>query len=279
MPGDFRNRDGDFGRAGKEAKESKSCHGMIEMNKVSLTLSHGQALRAVICCLSMVPQPRVFLRSFLLLLAMSVSAHAEDWELVDSGDPESLGDGISYVRKSVRAVGDSGFFSKKTIDLVFFEAQFFTLKVIDEGTASAPAHDGIAEAMQVNFCLAGCNGGFFHPDFRPLGLMIANGIRTHKLETSKLLSGLVIADADAGGLKLLRPAEFEDRPGIAALLQSGPFLVDQGAAVVGLSTQPSRQRTFLLWDGGAGKAGRWAMGVSSSPGGLSTLPCTPCVLQ
>ena len=218
----------------------------------------------MIRCFLMVPQLRVLLRSFLLLLATSVSAAAGDWELVDSGKPESLGDGISHVRKSVKAAEANGFFSRKTIDLVFFEAQFFTLKVIDEGTAAKTTHKGIAEAMQTNFCLAGCNGGFFHPDFRPLGLMIADGIRTQKLETSKLLSGLVIADADAGGLKLLRREEFQDRAGIDALLQSGPFLVDKGAVVAGLSTQPSRRRTFLLWDGGEGKTGRWAMGVCSS---------------
>ena len=216
----------------------------------------------------MLPQPRVFLRSFLLipamLLAGSVSAQPGDWDLVDSAAPESLGDGISYVRKSVRAAGDSGFFSKKTFDLVFFEARFFTLKVIDEGAAAAPVHEGIAEAMQANFCLAGCNGGFFHPDYRPLGLMVANGVRTHKIETSKLLSGMVVADADAGGLKLLRRAEFRDRKGISALLQAGPFLVDQGAAVTGLSSQPARRRTFLLWNGKAGNAGQWAMGVTSS---------------
>jgi hypothetical protein len=240
------------------------------MKVARLALSNGQALQAMIRYQLMVPQLRVLLRSFLLLLAMSlsgsflVSAQAGDWQLVDSAEPESLGDGISYVRKSVRATGDTGFFSRKTIDLVFFEAQYFTLKVIDEGTEAAPVHEGIAEAMQANFCLAGCNGGFFHPDFRPLGLMIADGVRTHKLETSKLLSGLVIADADAGGLKLLRRAEFQDRQGIDALLQSGPFLVDQGTVVAGLSSEPSRRRTFLLWDGKAGKAGRWAMGVSSS---------------
>ena len=221
-------------------------------------------MRAMIRCFPMMPQLRVPLRSFLLLLATSVSASAGDWELVDSGQRESLGDGIFHVRKSVKAADATGFFSRKTIDLVFFEARFFTLKVIDEGTAAKPTHEGIAEAMQKNFCLAGCNGGFFHPDFRPLGLMIANGIRTHKFETSKLLSGVVIADADAGGLKLLRREEFQDRAGIDALLQSGPFLVDKGVVVAGLSTQPSRRRTFLLWDGGAGNTGRWAMGVCSS---------------
>lgn len=215
----------------------------------------------------MVFQPGIFLRSFLsslLLLALSATAHGADWELVDSSDPESIGDGISYVRKSVRVKGDSGFFARKTIDVVFFEARFFTLKVIDEGVASAPVHEGIAEAMQANFCLAGCNGGFFHPDFRPLGLMISNGIRIHKFETSKLLSGLIIADNDSGELRLLRREEFQDRPGIDALLQSGPFLVDRGAVVDGLSTESSRKRTFLLWDGGKGKTGRWALGVSSA---------------
>lgn len=204
-----------------------------------------------------------------MTLAPAVSAG--DWQLVESASAESLGDGISYVKKTVKAEGETGFFANKTLHLVFFEARFFTLKVIDEGAGAAAAHDGIAAALQASFCLAGCNGGFFHPDYRPLGLMIADGVRSEKFETSKLLSGVVVADADAGGLRLLRRSEFRDRNGIDALLQSGPFLVDGGTAVAGLSGEPARRRTFLIWDGTVGDGGRWALGISSSPLSLAEL--------
>jgi len=197
-----------------------------------------------------------------LLSATGAPSKAGDWELLESDTPEDLGEGILFVEKTVRATGDTGLLSKRRLQLVFFEARFFTLKVIDQGAATQPVHENISAAMKSSFCLAGCNGGFFHPDFRPLGLMIADGVRTNKFESSKLLSGLVIADGS--GLRLQRRSEFRDHRGITSLLQAGPFLVDRGEVVRGLSSEPARRRTFLVWDGAPGRAGRWAMGTSSA---------------
>lgn len=187
---------------------------------------------------------------------------AEGWDLIESATPESLGEGIFFVEKTVRRTGDRSILAKRTLQLVFFEARFFTLKVVDQGTGSDPLYKSIAAAMRANFCLAGCNGGFFHPDFRPLGLMIAGGQRSNKFETSKLLSGLVVADG--AGIRLQRRAEFTDHRGIYSMLQAGPFLVDRGVVVSGLSSEPARRRSFLVWNGASGDAGRWAMGTSSS---------------
>lgn len=197
-----------------------------------------------------------------LTLGAVLPLRAGDWELLASATPEDLGEGISFVEKTVRAVGDTGILSKRRLQLVFFETRFFTLKVIDQGTAEQPLHEGIGAAMKASFCLAGCNGGFFHPDFRPLGLMIADGERTNNFETSKLLSGLVIADRS--GLRLQRRSEFRDHRSITSLLQAGPFLVDRGTVVKGLSSEPARRRTFLVWNGAVGAAGRWALGTSSA---------------
>ncbi len=208
---------------------------------------------------------RVALAGVLGLLLAAGSAlplRAGDWDLLASDTPEDLGEGISFVEKTVRAAGDNGILSKRRLQLVFFETQFFTLKVIDQGTAAQPIHENISAAMKASFCLAGCNGGFFHPDFRPLGLMVTDGERINKFETSKLLSGLVIADGS--GLRLQRRSEFQDHRGITSLLQAGPFLVDRGAVVKGLSSESARRRTFLVWNGEHGAGGLWAMGTSSA---------------
>ena len=45
-----------------------------------------------------------------------------------------------------------------------------------------------------------------------------------------------------------------------ALLQSGPFLVDGGTTVAGLSASPERRRTFLFTDGSR----HWGIGLASS---------------
>lgn len=198
-----------------------------------------------------------------VVAACAVNAPAaEQWELLGSREPESLGEGLAFVEKSVRREGDSGFFASRKLQVVFFEARFFTLRVIDQGDAAQAVHDDIGAAMQSSFCPVGCNGGFFHPDFRPLGLMVVDGRRVHRFETSKLLSGVVVGDAT--GIRLLRRAEFRDNSTIHSLLQAGPFLVDRGVTVNGLSSGPSRRRTFLAWNGVAGDGGRWAMGVTST---------------
>ena len=205
---------------------------------------------------------RVCFLVLLLVIAVPAMVRAGDWELLASGTPEDLGEGIAFVEKTVRAAGDNGLLSKRRLQLVFFESRFFTLKVIDQGTAEQAVHGDISAAMKSSFCLAGCDGGFFHPDFRPLGLMIADGERINSFETSKLLSGLVIADGS--GLRLQRRSEFRDHRGITSLLQAGPFLVDRGVVVKGLSSEPARRRTFLVWNGKTGSDGRWAMGTSSA---------------
>lgn len=145
------------------------------------------------------------------------------------------------------------------LSLVCFDPAEFTLKVIDQGASDPPVHASLAAAMRANFCVAGCNGGFFHPDNRPSGLVIAQGQRLNKFEQAKLLSGVL--QADASGPKILRKAEFKDHPGITALLQSGPFLVDGGKTVPGLSAAPAR-RTFAFT---AGKR-LWGIGLAESCG-------------
>ena len=199
---------------------------------------------------------------FGLFLVVVSSLTAGEWDLLASDTPEDLGEGISFVEKTVRAAGDTGLLSKRRLQWVLFEARFFTLKVIDQGTAAQPNHEDISAAMKSSFCLAGCNGGFFQPDFRPLGLMVVDGVRINQFETSKLLSGLVIADGS--GLRLQRRGEYKNHRGITSLLQSGPFLVDRGVVVKGLSSERARRRTFLVWNGEPGAGGRWAMGTSSA---------------
>src|ERR1700757_122192 len=60
------------------------------------------------------------------------------------------------------------------IDLAEFNLRRspFRLRLIDNGDRSMD----LAEAMQRSGCLAGTNGGYFDPDFLPIGLRIANGL-------------------------------------------------------------------------------------------------------
>ncbi len=184
-------------------------------------------------------------------------ARAAEWELARQSPPESLGPGIAALVKSVRR-STSTDAPARTIRLILFDKKNFRLKIIDQGDTKPGRHQDLAEAMRQNFCIAGCNGGFFHPDFRPAGLVIADGVRINRFENAKLLSGVLLADKN--GPRILRRKEFRDHEDIDQLLQSGPFLVDGGRTVAGLSTGPARNRTFILTD----DAGQWAIGTASS---------------
>jgi hypothetical protein len=89
--------------------------------------------------------------------------------------------------------------------------------------------------------------------------VISEGRRINRFETAKLLSGVVYSDGQ--GIHLVRRAQFRDHPNIAALLQSGPYLVEGARAVRGLSTSDSSRRTFIATDG----HGRWVLGATLSP--------------
>lgn len=164
-----------------------------------------------------------------------------------------------------------------TAQLALFRSSAYRLTVLDQG-ADLPPPD-LATAFRAAGCVAGVNGGFFHPDGQPLGLVIAQGRRIHRIETTRLLSGVLYGDAR--GISLQRRARFQDQPGIDALVQSGPYLVEHGRAVRGLSATDASQRTFVATDG----RGHWLLGATrtrltladlaealSTPGALAPWP-------
>lgn len=107
--------------------------------------------------------------------------------------------------------------------------------------------DAKAAAASLNG-IAAVNGGFFTPEGAPLGLVIANGKRSGSINrASSLGAGFYV---DKGSPALLRRESWGGNATEA--LQSGPFLIDHGKPVGGLSDASSTARTFLGWDGGTG---------------------------
>lgn len=142
-----------------------------------------------------------------------------------------------------------------TVHLVVFDPRQYTLRVVD----SPPQQEGnLRETMEKLGALAGVNGGYFHPDHTPLGLVVSGGKVLHEQESAKLLSGLVVATAK--DLRLMRPSEFRLGNATREALQTGPFLVDGGAPVAGLNDTKAARRTVAV----ALADGRWAL-VSLSP--------------
>ena len=125
--------------------------------------------------------------------------------------------------------------------LVTFDRSRCALRVLD----LAPGRT-VAEAAQKSGALAGVNGGYFKPDRTPLGLVISRGVTLHPLESAKILTGVLAVTPR--GATLLRTSEVKAGPELREALQAGPFLVDHGKAVAGLTAIRRAERTVLLAD-------------------------------
>jgi hypothetical protein len=205
--------------------------------------------------------PGYFAIALVLFGSLSSDCSGAEWKIEDQSVAQDPGSPFIHEKKVISKAGETGFFSTRTIDLIWFHAADYTFKVIDNGPdINAPVYPGLAAAMQRNGCLAGCNGGFFLKDHGPSGLMISQGTSTGKFGEGSLLSGVVLSSGNRNPY-LLRRAEFDSGKSKATdLIQCGPFLVDQGKSVRGLSPENSRRRTFIAHDGG-----KWfALGLSDA---------------
>ncbi len=201
-----------------------------------------------------------FLPAFLLLAGMSLPVRASGWQIEDQSPAQDPASPILFERKAVTKGDPAGAATPRRLDLVWFHADRHTFRVIDNGPPAQGRYRSLAEAMERNGCLAGCNGGFFLENDEPSGLMIASGVATGRFGTGTLLSGVLLSSG-RGHPRLLRRGEYDAGNEEASdLIQAGPTLVEEGMTVAGLSTRPARRRTFVLHDGG-----RWfALGVSES---------------
>jgi hypothetical protein len=191
----------------------------------------------------------------LFALWLEPGLSAADWRLAEEPERQAVTPDLVYAKRTVMRKTDG---NEVTALLTFFNSKAFRLEVVDLGAGPEPTHGSLTNAFRDAGCVAGVNGGFFHPDYRPLGMVIAGGQRTGALETSKLLTGVI--SCDDRGIYLERRAQFKDRPGITALLQSGPYLIEGGGTVRGLSPTDPRKRTFIATDW----RGHWVLGATLS---------------
>jgi len=117
---------------------------------------------------------------------------------------------------------------------------------------------------------AGSNGGYFHKDFTPLGLVVCGGKTVHPFERAKLLSGVLVVRKDH--IELARAGHFKPGADVQEALQAGPWLVEKGAPVTGLNDERLARRTIVATDG----KGHWAL-VAISPVTLADAARTLCL--
>ena len=211
---------------------------------------------------SMRPLPLLFASAALFGLCLpGANAPARaDWQVASSeAGPASVAT-PAPLRHRVQTVRDDAAGKRATLHFVLLEPGKTEFKIVDQG---AGGRLDLGAAMRGAGCLAGVNGGYFHPDFQPLGLVVSDGRVVHAVERAALLSGVLLVGSD-GRSALLRAEEYlaraaKEKAPPRQALQAGPFLVDKGAPVAGLNATRAARRTAVLTDG----AGRWAL-VSTS---------------
>jgi len=137
-----------------------------------------------------------------------------------------------------------------TATAIVFNEKSHTLRVVD---SPDPGHTKLAQILAAAGCIAGVNGGYFHGDYRPLGLVVADGHQLHAFEKAKLLSGILAIRTKR--IEIVRSGNFVPGHDLRGAIQCGPMLVEDGAPVAGLNATRVARRTAVATDG----RGRWAL--------------------
>jgi Phosphodiester glycosidase len=182
-----------------------------------------------------------------LVCALAATASAE-WIEKNSRDENSF-DGRVVHRHIDLAESETN--NRAIVDLALFSTKSCRLRVIDNA-------DGVnlSDAMRRTNCIAGINGGYFDPNFAPLGLRIIDGKVTSRLTRGRLMSGVLASD---NAIHIFRVAEFSLSRKPSAAIECGPFLVDLAKPVRGLEAMRAARRTFAA----TGSGDRAALGFCS----------------
>ena len=175
-------------------------------------------------------------------LFLSAPLFAATWTLVES-TPQPAPDGLHF-REARIADGAN----EAVLDQVSFAPQTHAFAVMDNPDG---AFD-LASAGAKRGALAGVNGGYFHPDRTPLGLVIRQGVQLHPQEKAPLLSGIL--SITPGAVAIQRTATFRPSAAVREALQAGPFLVEGGKPIAGLNATKAAARTVVFQDA-KGRAG------------------------
>jgi hypothetical protein len=171
-------------------------------------------------------------RTLVLFFALATAGHA-DWKIL-SVESESGRPGIEHRHIVVENTAAD---QRADLDLAVFSAKSCTLRVIDN-----PDGQTLAGVLKRENCACGVNGGYFDPNFEPIGLRIVNEQIIAPLRRARLITGVLTASPR--GVQIMRSREFSRPQKIAAAIQCGPFLVDASQHVRGLNNSQRARRTF-----------------------------------
>ena len=108
------------------------------------------------------------LSSFALVLLL-VSAASAQWTQISSQSEPSP---VRALEHRYVVVEDSGSGERASLELPIFSTKSCRLRIVDQ--PSQPRLD-LEDVMARGNFLAGVNGGYFDPEYRPIGLLIVDG--------------------------------------------------------------------------------------------------------
>lgn len=207
---------------------------------------------------------------YLQISATAAPEHSPSaaWQRSSLPKTQALAGGAQMHEFSARSSTESA-----EVCVVTFDSHHLTIRIVDQPAPDAGGRV-IAPLLRRIGATAGVNGGFFHPDFSTLGLMISDGRKTGQFAKTRLVAGAVVALS--GEPYLVWNQEFLGENGVTQLLQAGPRLVDAGRPLPNLNRSKKAMRTFIATDGGR----NWAIGTvqSSSLAGLAEMLTSTDVL-
>jgi exopolysaccharide biosynthesis protein len=174
--------------------------------------------------------------SFALLLISFASAAQAQWTQISSQSEPSPAKGLEH-RYVVVEHSSSG--ERASLELAIFSTKLCRLRVVDQ--PSEP-RDDLEDVMARGNFLTGVNGGYFDPQYNPIGLLIVDGKIITPLQRARLLSGVLSTSGKR--IQISRVAEFSPNQKLEAAVESGPMLVDAGKSVRGLESTKIARRTF-----------------------------------
>lgn len=136
------------------------------------------------------------------------ATHAPRWE--------SVGPGIEHRFLDARDV---------QADLVRFDLERFNPTLEIPGAAGPLTAAGLAKSHNA---VAAINGGFFDPQWRPLGLRVSQG---HVRSPLRSRADWGVFFTRAGRARIVHTSEYEPHPADETAIQVGPRLLIDGAAV------------------------------------------------
>lgn len=173
---------------------------------------------------------------FALLFVAALNSRGE-WTVASARNEASPAAGL--VHRQVQ-VEDASAGESATLELVFFSTKANLLRVIDNPNGASD----LAQAMPANECLAGVNGGYFDPNFAPLGLRIIDGKMVQPVVRARLMTGILLSSRE--NTQILRVGEYSARRKAYSAVQCGPLLVDGAQPVKGLDRTRMARRTFAV---------------------------------